>query len=321
MDQVLNTIVPVFGLIALGFAAARTGIMSADAGQGVAAFVFTLAMPAFLFRTVATTDVPQLDSFGILTGFLGAAALTWVLLTIAAVSPALRRTPREAAAISMAGVFGNTVMLGIPICVAHYGERALGPLAVLVAIHAPLLWIAASVQIAGARPDTPLVEDAPSTGQSRFALLRSAAVDLVRNPILIGIVAGAVWRQTGLGIPATLDTFIGLLGQAGIPGALTALGLSLARYELGGQRPTLVAIIVAKLLILPLLAYGLCTYVLSLDPLSTGVVVILSACPTGANAFLFASRYDTAVASVSSSVALGTALSAGTISVLLILLG
>ncbi len=312
MSDVATTVVPVFGLIALGYASARLNIISREAGQGVAAFVFTLAMPALLFRTVLTAEAPEASSLALLAGFMGAAGGTWALASIAT-TRLLKRPAADAPSIAMASTFGNTVMMGIPLVVGHYGDRALAPLAVIIALHAPIMWAMASLQFAAARN----VGD----GQSVRGVAVGIARDLAQNPILIGIAAGWLWRLTGFGLAETADRFISLLAQAGVPGALVALGLSLARYNLGGQLPTLAVINATKLLLMPALAFAICAWLLGLSPLATGVVVILAACPTGANAFLFASKYDTAVGSVSASVALGTALSAITVTALLAVLG
>lgn len=51
---------PVFGLIALGYAAGRSGYGSAAAAAAKALpeFVFRIAMPLMLFRTVGTAQFP-----------------------------------------------------------------------------------------------------------------------------------------------------------------------------------------------------------------------------------------------------------------------
>jgi hypothetical protein len=151
--------------------------------------------------------------------------------------------------------------------------------------------------------------------------LRALALDFVRTPIVVGVVAGSIWRTTGLGLAPIPDKIIAMLGAAGIPGALFVLGLSLSRFEVRGQVGGISLVTGIKLLAFPLMAYVLAFRVFALPPVAGGVVVLLAACPTGANSFLFASRYERAVGIVSGSVALGTALAAATISGLLWVLG
>jgi len=307
MGAVLNTVAPVFGLIALGWLAARFKLLHESADKGLASFVFTIAMPALLFRTMATVTMPEGSSILLLTAFMGSAGITWVLATTLTRVP-LGRPLTDSASIGMGATFGNTVMMGIPLSVGHFGEQAIAPLAVVVAVHAPVMWIVATLQ------NEALARDG---GRSAGAVLRGLTGDLVRNPILIGIVLGSAWRFTGLDIPTIPDKIIAYLAGAGIPGALFALGLSLARYTIRGQAGTLAVMTVLKLIVMPVAAWVLADQVFGLPARWTGVVVILAACPTGANAFLFASQYERAVASVSGSVALGTILSVVTITVLL----
>ncbi len=310
MSAVLNTVAPVFGLIVLGYLAAWLRLLDPAAEKGLASFVFTIAIPALLFQTLASVTLPQGPSVLLLAAFMGAAAVTWGLATLMTRIP-LGRAFSDSASISMAATFGNTVMMGIPLTVGYFGDRAIAPLAGVIAVHAPIMWTVASLQ-----------NEALSQGgtRARGTVLRELMADLARNPVLIGIVLGTLWRTTGLDIPAIPDKIISYLAAAAIPGALFALGLSLAKHEIRGQMGTLAAITVLKLVVMPAIAWFLAGPVLGLPPLWTGVVVILAACPTGVNAFLFATRYERAVASVSGSIVLGTMLSILTIAALLAIL-
>jgi predicted permease len=75
--------------------------------------------------------------------------------------------------------------------------------------------------------------------------------------------------------------------------------------------------VVLKLLVLPIVGWGLAFYVFRLPYLQAAVVVLLCAMPAGANSFLFAQRYNRVVNSASGAVALGTALSLVTSALLL----
>ncbi len=310
MQHVFNTVGPVFGLIMLGYLTSHLKILNEGTGKGLADFVFTIAMPALLFRTMIIVTPPAGNTLALLGAFLGAAAITWFFASLMTVWP-VRRPPADSASIAMGSTFGNTVMMGVPLIIGHFGDRAAAPMAVIIAIHTPIMWFVASLQVELQTKRTDI-----SWIRNLFMLLRDLAV----NPVLIGIVGGSLYRLTGVGLHPIPDKIILLLGQAGIPGALFALGMSLAHFRIRGQIPTLTLILLLKLIIMPAAAWLLATQIFQLSPLWTGVVVILSACPTGANAFLFANRFDRAVNSVSGSIAITTALSLITISVLLLIL-
>lgn len=311
MSDVLSTVLPVFGIILFGFLTARFRLLPDGTGKGLADFVFNIAMPVLLFRTMATVGSSGVPAFGLLVGFFVANALVWLLTTVVTLR-LLKRPLADAPAICMGACFGNTVMLGLPLGTAYFGEKGAAAIAVIVAMHAPVLWIAATIQ-----QEWSLHEGKVDLG----AKLKALTYDLITNPVVFGVLAGSLWRATGLGIAEIPDKMISLIAQAGIPGSLFALGMSLTRFEVRSGTPALVAITTLKLLVMPLTAWIISQYILGLPPLGVGVVTLLAACPTGANAFLFASRYERVVGSVSGAVAIGTALSIITISLLLLALG
>lgn len=311
MTAVALIVAPVFALIALGYAAGRLGWVSDAARTGLAEFTFTLAIPAMLFRKMATAEMPDAAPLAIWAAYFGAVAATWLLAT-AATSGFLRRPAQDGASIAMSAGFGNVVMLGIPLSINVYGEASAAPIALIVSLHSPLLWTLAALHLAWARRDgsAPISEVGRDLGR-----------ELSRNVIIMAIVAGTLWRFTGFGLDPLADEIISLLGRAGIPCALVALGLSLVGFRIAGQMPTLSAILVLKLVVTPLVAWLLATKVFALPPAAAGVVVIFAAMPTGANAYLFASRVGLAQHSASGAVALGTVLSAASAALVVYMLG
>ncbi len=299
---VLGVIAPVFALIVLGFVVARWKFVSEQAQKGLAEFTFTLAIPALLFRTVATAGTLQTGPLPIWIAFFGALGLTW-LLSMTLTRFGLRRPREDAASIAMTSTYGNIVMLGIPLCVATFGDAAAAPMAVILAVHTPLLWIAGTLIHQWSFKDA-TTEIRPFV----VTVLR----DLSRNVLILAILAGGLWRLSGLGFAPIADRTLALLGQAGIPASLVALGMSLAGFAIKGQGPTLTSVVVLKLLVMPLLAAGL-ALAMALPPAVAGVVVLFAAMPAGANAYLFASKVERAVNSASGAVALGTILSTLTV--------
>lgn len=309
MSSVLTTILPVFGLIALGFICARTNFISSAAGQGLSQVVFNLAMPALLFRTVAVIDQQSLSPWPLWVALFGGIAFVWIVTTVIARATTLIDAAPPSAA--MGASFGNIAMLGLPLSLAHFGDRAALPVSFILSIHAPILWLAAVIHI-------------EATGQGRLPsplnIIRQLALQLIRNPIVLALLAGSLWRATGLGLHPVPDRFLELLGEAGIPTALVALGLSLAGYSLKGQWRGILTLMTLKLVLLPLAVWLIARHVVSLDPFWTQIALVLAAMPTGANAYLFAERYATGTASVSGAIALGTALSLITLSILFLLM-
>lgn len=307
MEPILNTVLPVFGMIVLGYGFTRARIFDASAGRGISLFVFNVAIPALLFKTVATMEPQQAAPWSLWLAFFGGLAVTWVAAALVSrLVPSLDVS--GGAAASMAAGFGNLALLGTPLALSHFGQQAALPLGMILSIHAPILWFAAMLHRALFQTQASL-----SIGRTARDLFRNLAT----NAIVLGLVAGSLWRVTGFGIHPILAAMLGMLADAAVPTALFALGVSLAGYSLKGSWSGMFSLIALKMVLMPILVFLMLRYVVSVPPLWTQVAVLFAAMPTGANAFLFSQRNEEAVAAVSGAIALGTGLAAISASILL----
>ncbi len=313
MFAIINIVVPVFGILALGFVAARTKYVSDGAGRLIAEFAFKVAMPALLFRAMLAIGPLPGSPWKLAVSYLGTILIVWTLATLASLS-LLRRPAFDAPSIAMGATFGNTVMLGIPLTLTAFGPDAAAPIAMLVSIDSPLLWIIATLHIELVRRDPGRANRAP------LHALRQVLFDLIRNPIVVPLIMGTLWRLTGLGIPPMLDRLLEIMAGAAVPAALFSLGLSLAAYKIKGQTATLSLIVIMKLVVYPVIAFAIATWVFDLPPLWTSILLLFAAMPVGANAFLFATQYERAVNSVSAAIAVSTAIAVVTIAMILYVL-
>jgi malonate transporter and related proteins len=311
MNAVLSTVVPVFGLIAVGFFAGRTHYLSDAAIKGLPEFVFRIAMPVMLFRTIGTSAVPDAPAMSILAMFFSGALLVWVLMAVVT-RVVLRRGQGDASGLCMASAFANSVMMGLPIALSHFGPKAAPVVALIALCDTAAMWFAATLHLAAAE----------GTGdQGLGVMVRSLLWRFATNPIILGCACGLLWRVAGVSMPPLADSMVTMLAQAAIPGALVALGLALNSYGLAGQMSAVSAITVMKMLVMPAAAWLVGTYVLGLPKLEVGVVTTLAAMPVGANAYLFAAAYDRQPAAVSGAIAATTPIALVTVSALLMLIG
>jgi malonate transporter and related proteins len=307
---VLAIVTPVFALMALGYLAARLRYLPESAGGALSQFAFKVAIPVLLFRAMLSAPPLQGSPWRLLAGYLVMIGALWLAATLVAAF-VLRKPADDHAAFAMSSTFGNTVMLGIPISVMAFGEQATTVLAILIAVEATLLWIVATLHMEIARRGRAM----------SVAALGGVFRDLGTNPIILSLVFGLAGHAAGLRLPEAPDRMLQLLGQAGVPTALFALGMVLSTFKLGGEKPTLAAIGGIKLFAMPALAYLLAQHVFGLPPLFVAVLVMHSAMPVGANPFLFATRYDRSPATISAAIVATTLVAVITVSGLLAALG
>jgi malonate transporter and related proteins len=291
----------------LGYGLAKANILDGVAGRGITLFVFNIGIPAFLFRTVSNMAAQEGAPWALWIAFFGGLACAWVLAAVVSRFVESLNVSGGAAA-SMATGFGNLALLGTPLALAHFGPSVAVPLGMILSVHAPVLWTTATLHRELSRHSNTFsfADTAKSLGKM-----------LASNAIILALVAGAIWRATGLGLHPVPDKMLSMLSDASVPTALVALGVSLAAYNLRGSWGGMFVLIGLKMLAMPLFVFLLARYAVTLPPLWTKVAVLFAAMPTGANAFLFAQKNDEAVPAVSGAVALGTGFAAFTAAVLL----
>ena len=229
-----------------------------------------------------------------------------------AVSALLRRqrnSGEDGVVFAIGSVYGNIVMLGIPLVLSALGNEAAGPMALILSVNTPLLWLCGTLQME--------FVSRKHTG-SMLTIIWPVLADLARNPLMLAIGFGVIWRFTGLGLTPVVDRTIELLAQAGSPTALIALGINLFRFEVKGEKLSILLMCALKLMAMPAAAFMLAR-LLDLPPIAAGVIVLFAAMPTGANAYIFAVQYQRLVNPVSGAVALGTLLAAATLPVVVLM--
>ena len=113
---------------------------------------------------------------------------------------------------------------------------------------------------------------------------------------------------------------IGLIGQSGSTMALIALGMGLAEYGIRDGLRFSFTVCAIKLVVLPLVVWGL-AWLLGLPKMETQVVVLLSSMSVGANVYLMSRQFQSLEGPVASSLVLSTGLAALTTPLVMTLVG
>src|SRR5215212_10665574 len=133
----LAIVLPVFGLIGLGYAARRLGLVSDATGEGLSDFVFTFSVPCLIFRTLARAELPAVQPWGYWIAYFAAVAIVWALASLAA-GRFFHVGRTEAVVAGFAAGQANTVLVGIPMILKAYGDEGAVPLFLLIAVHLPV---------------------------------------------------------------------------------------------------------------------------------------------------------------------------------------
>lgn len=294
---------PFFAIIGLGYWAGRTRFFSAEATAYLTKFVFYFALSAMLFRFAANLSLAEVLNWTLVGAYLWGTAVVYGIATAVAF---VRRLDVPTAAIeAQCAVIGNVGFLGVPMLVLLLGQEAIGPVMLVLAVDLIVFSSLIVILITGARD-----------GQMSLGILRTVGLGLLRNPMIVAISAGLLWSALEIPIPAPLNEFLAILGGAATPGALFAIGASLATKSAERVQVAL-WLSACKLLLHPLFVAIGALVLFPIDSYSAGVVISAAALPVAGNVYILAQHYGVAPHRASAAILFSTLLSIGTVSVVI----
>ncbi len=263
----------------------RLQLVSAASIKDLSKLAFLVLGPALLFRTMSNVRLQDMQPVMLLAYYLAAGCIFLAAFAIGGFN-------RRSAVIALTANFGNNVMIGIPLVGLAFGEAGLVHLLAVIATQSVVMLTAATVllELAVVREQRAAggVAQRP-VGQAVLAALRNAVI----HPVPLPIMAGLLFNYMGLALPAVVDKPVQLLGQAFAPLALLMVGASLAQTRVQGLWWPALQVAATKNVVQPALVL-LFAWLLGVTGLLLAVLVIAACMPAGANAFLFAQRYEVA---------------------------
>ena len=300
MGILIDVVLPVFLIIGFGYVAARAGLLSEGAIDGLMRFSQSFAIPCLLFRSISDLDLGTSFDAGLLLSFY-VGAFTCFAAGYFATTRLFHRPPEEGIAIGFACMFSNSLLLGLSITERAYGTAALTGNYMIIAMHSPMFYAFG----------IGLMEWVRSRGQGLSGpdLLRQVTRAIFSQPLVLGITAGLIVNLSGLHLPVSIAAAADMMGRAGLPAALFGLGGILLRYKPEGDKALIALVCAITLLLHPTLTYLLARFAFGLGTPGLRSATVTAAMPPGVNAYLFAHLYGTGRRVAASAILIATALS------------
>ena len=288
-------------------------MIGAGGVQALVVFVFSFAMPAFIFRMMADTDISSIDDWPVVLAYFSA-QLPVFLAGLAMGAWLFRQSMAEMTIQAFGSSFSNGVVLGLPLALSLYGERAGVPALLIITLDIVIFsLITILMEIATSDKDS-------AAGRHSLDVLRKLGRAVLLNPLILAMVLGIGAGVSGISLPASAESALTFLGQAGPPAGLFALGATLGQRRSRGAAGPVAGMISMKLVLHPLLASILLLLVFDLDPIAAKVALLFAACPIGANVYVFAAHYRTSAETSATAILLSTAASLFSLSTLAFLM-
>jgi malonate transporter and related proteins len=299
--QVASLVLPVFAIIVTGWLAGWLGYLSRSLADALVHFAYNVAMPALLVVTIAQEPARNLLEWRFLLAFGGGSLLCFALVFLA-VRLGWKRDLAASTIYGMTAAMTNTGFVALPILHAVYGQPAVLPAAVATVFVAAVLFPITVILVESDKHVAREPSDRP-TGLLKQILL---------NPMVLSTLIGLAWAIAGLPMPAAVAAYLNIIAAALTPCALFAIGLGLSVEGLRAHFTASVALAAVKLLVLPLIVYGLCV-VSGLKPLYTVAAVVCAAVPTAKTMYVLAHEHKIEEPLVAATISITTMLSVVTL--------
>ncbi len=270
MLAVLSTTAPIFLLIALGFVAVRTRLMPGDAIPALGRLVMYFAMPAMIFSTLTHMKFDEvIDSTYMLVYGLGSAlALTAGI----GLSKLLFRDSIAAGGVKGIGMaLSNSAFFGYPVMLQVFDDPPTHAFAMGLMIENMLIFPLALV----------LIEYGigRQNGVTLASAWKSVLLRVMKNPLIIAIIAGIIASALDLSLPVVIDQSLGMLAGVAAPVALFVVGGSLVNSSLRGNVSEIGLVVAGKLALHPLMMVLLIWLLPDFDPRLQLAAVLMAAMP------------------------------------------
>lgn len=291
---------PFFAIIGLGYWAGRTRFFTQEATVYLTKFVFFFALSAMLFRFSANLSLGEVIDWQVIFAYLAGTLFVYALATASALWRG--QGMAHAAVEAQSASIGNVGFLGIPMMILLFGEGALKPNMLVLCVD---LIVFSSLIV--------ILLNAARDGRMSLRIFGTIGMGLLKNPMIVAICSGLTWSALKLPIPDPMQSFLTLLGGAATPGALFAIGASLASKS--AERLSVASwISFCKLAVHPAAVAVFALYVFDVSGFDAAVIIVASALPVAGNVFMLAQHYGVAPQRVSAAILVSTAVSIVTVS-------
>jgi len=304
---IINSIAPIFLLIALGKILERTGFLPEAFFKSLNRFVYWLALPAMLISKISSATL-ELDTIYKIVSLFTLGTLLSLLLAWS-VSRFLKLPAPSTGSFIQGSFRGNGAFVGLPVIVYTLADmfpqaETLGTVVLApVVVFFNVLSVAVLLHYG---------TEKRSAGSSALTFLGQ----MIKNPLLMSCVIGIALNLLGINLPVFLNRSLEALGRSSLPLILMSIGAGLEFQRLkGAASPSLIASVI-KVIITPAIGFMLAGY-FGLGTAEKMIAIFYLACPTAGMSYIMADVMGNDATLAGRIVALSTLLSALTLPIII----
>lgn len=275
---ILNSIAPIFILIALGMVLQKTGLYPDSFFKGLNKLVFWIALPALLISRISVAELEPGTISRIVMLFAFASLATLGLAW--GVSRAMKLPPPSTGSFIQGSFRGNGAFVGLPVIIYSLGsfDPRAEELGTVILAPVVILFNIMSVSV--------LTHYGRNKQDARKSIC-SVLVELFKNPLILACAAGLLLNLSGTPVPLVLSRPLDALGDTALALILLSIGASLEFERLrGAASPSLIASLI-KVVAAPAIGF-LMAGLFDIGPTEKMIAILYLACPAAGMSYVMA---------------------------------
>lgn len=298
---------PVFLVIVLGWLLMQMKLFNREFLSVADKYVFKVALPALLFRDIATTNLREGLQWNFV--FFCMAATTIMFMGVWALASIFMKDKSMVGAFTQASVRGSAAILGIAFVQNIYGDSGMAPLMIVSAV--PLFNVYSVIILTFCSQE--------GKSASKGETIKKAFMNVLKNPIIIGIVLGVPFSLLDITLPAMISKTVTNVANTATPIALLVVGANFeGRKAISKIKPTMIATLL-KLLVIPGIFFPFAVMMGFTGSQLVAILVMLGS-PTTVTCYIMAKNMGNDAELSSSVVVMATLLSSVTLTFWIFLL-
>lgn len=266
MQTIILSLFPLMALIVMGYVLKHRKFVTESFWGGAEKLNYYVLFPAMLFSNLATATL----DVTIVKNIIWVAA---IVLTIACggmyILKNLLQIPAARFGVYVQSLVRFNTYMGLAIIASLFHQQGMVILAIALAISIPMVNVVSVLALT----------------DRNLANIQSIILSLIKNPLIMSCVLGALYNVSGIGLWGGLENFIHQLAICSLPLGLLCVGAALQFFELKKDILILIINSLGRLLLMPLMTYIVCCF-LSIPTLETQVLVVFAGLPTASASYI-----------------------------------
>ena len=293
MEHIFSALIPVFGLILIGYFFKRIKFPSHEFWPQADKLTYYILMPALLIYELSNASLNSKNSFSFVMAALLAIFFTMIILII--INKIKPTNASSFTSVIQGGIRFNTYVF-LALSGAIFGKEGLVLSAIILTFTIPFINVLCITIFALY----------VSNDKLNFLYLIKS---IITNPLIVACLIGGTINFIGIEFPVVINNTLAILSKAALPMGLLSVGFGLVIKEISSFKSELIISSFAKHLIMPILIFIFAKY-FELDNMMISILVLFAVLPTAPSSFILARQLGGNMGLMSSIITVQTLLSA-----------